>query len=265
MRSANPTLGVFSRPQSWDDATPTSRAHVMTMSGTIFASSVLIAITAAVGVASWGWLQTSPGMLTPALWGSIIGTLILGMVIFMKPRSAPFLAPIFAVGEGIFVGAFSLMVASILAAKLGDKVGGIGVQTVFQAMGLTFGIFAAMLIGYASGLLKFGSVVKNCIYAATGGLFLFTIVAFVLMMFGMPGMASVFSVTNASPISIGFSLFVVVLASLSLVLDFEMIETGVANKAPKYMEWYAGFSLLVTLVWLYVEVLRLLAKLNSRD
>ncbi len=270
MRTANPTLGVFDRPQSWGDTGVASRANVMTMGGTIFASAIFLGITATVGTIAWSMLQ-SPGpdgtpvlhsATIPALIGSAIGTLIVALIIFFKPRTAPVLGFVHAAGEGVFVGAFSLVVATSLSSRME---GSVGIETVFQAIGLTFGIFATMLIGYASGLLRFGQVVKNCIIAATGGIMLFYLVAIMLSFFGVGAMASVLSINNANPISIGFSVFVVVIASLNLVLDFEFIEKGVQNKAPKYMEWFAAFALLVTLVWLYVEVLRLLAKLRGRD
>ena len=265
MRTANPTLGVFNKPQTWGDAGAISdRARVMTMAGTIFASTVLIGITATVATIAWTMLQqgdaVSPAAM-PALWGSLIGGFVLALIILFKPRTAPILSPVYAAVEGVFVGALSLVVARMLDARMD----GVGLTTVFQAITLTFGIFAAMLIGYASGILKFGQVVKNCIMAATGGIMIFYLAAILLSLFGVTGMSGMLSFNNGSPISIGFSLFVVVIASLNLVLDFEFIEKGVEAKAPKYLEWYGAFALLVTLVWLYIEILRLLSKLRGRN
>lgn len=264
MRTANPTLGVFNKPQTWDDARGISdRAKVMTLGGTIFASTVLIGITATVATTAWSMLQdgnTVSSAVMPALWGSLIGGLVLALIIVFKPKAAPFLSPVYAAVQGVFVGAISLVVARMLDARMD----GVGLTTVFQAITLTFGIFAAMLIGYASGILKFGQVVKNCIMAATGGIMIFYMAAILLSFVGVTGMSGMLSFNNGSPISIGFSLFVVVIASLNLVLDFEFIEKGVQAKAPKYLEWYGAFALLVTLVWLYIEILRLLSKLRGR-
>lgn len=266
MRTANPTLGVFNKPQTWDDARGISdRAKVMTLGGTIFASTVLIGITATVATIAWSRLQDGDAVSSaalPTLIGSAIGGFVLAIIIVFKPKAAPFLSPVYAAVQGVFVGAISLVVARMLDARMENA--GIGLTTVFQAITLTFGIFAAMLIGYASGILKFGQVVKNCIMAATGGIMIFYMAAILLSFVGVTGMSGMLSFNNGSPISIGFSLFVVVIASLNLVLDFEFIEKGVQAKAPKYLEWYGAFALLVTLVWLYIEILRLLSKLRGR-
>lgn len=264
MRTANPTLGVFNKPQTWDDARGISdRAKVMTLGGTIFASTVLIGITATVATIAWSRLQQGDAVSSaalPTLIGGAIGGLVLALIIVFKPKTAPILSPVYAAVQGVFVGAISLVVARMLDARMDD----VGLTTVFQAITLTFGIFAAMLIGYASGILKFGQVVKNCIMAATGGIMIFYMAAILLSFVGVTGMSGMLSFNNGSPISIGFSLFVVVIASLNLVLDFEFIEKGVQAKAPKYLEWYGAFALLVTLVWLYIEILRLLSKLRGR-
>jgi uncharacterized YccA/Bax inhibitor family protein len=130
-----------------------------------------------------------------------------------------------------------------------------------EAVELTFGTLAALLAAYASGLIKATENFKLGIVAATGGILLVYMASFVLGFFGI----SIPLIHNSGPIGIGFSVFVVVIAALNLVLDFDFIENGVRQGAPKYMEWYGGFGLLVTLVWLYLEILRLLSKLRSRD
>ena len=131
-----------------------------------------------------------------------------------------------------------------------------------QAIFLTFGIFAALLIAYKTRIIQPSENFKLGIFAATGGIAIVYIFSFIMSFFGS-GM-SIMNPQNASLMSIGFSVFVVVIASLNLVLDFDFIEQGAEAGAPKYMEWYASFGLLVTLVWLYLEILRLLAKLQSR-
>ena len=131
-----------------------------------------------------------------------------------------------------------------------------------QAVFLTFGILGALLFAYRSGLIKPTENFKLGVFAATGGIFIMYLISFIMSFFGS-GM-SIMNPNNASMLSIGISLFVVVIASLNLVLDFDFIEEGAERGAPKYMEWYGAFGLLVTLIWLYLEILRLLAKLYSR-
>jgi uncharacterized YccA/Bax inhibitor family protein len=127
---------------------------------------------------------------------------------------------------------------------------------------LTFGILAALLLAYKSGVIKPTENFKLGVFAATGGIFIMYLISFIMSFFGS-GM-SIMNPNNASMLSIGISLFVVVIASLNLVLDFDFIEEGAERGAPQYMEWYGAFGLLVTLIWLYLEILRLLAKLYSR-
>jgi uncharacterized YccA/Bax inhibitor family protein len=128
-------------------------------------------------------------------------------------------------------------------------------------VGLTFGTLAALLLAYRSGLIRATENFKLGVFAATGGIALLYLVSMVMGFFGK----SIPFIHSAGPIGIGFSVFVVVIAALNLVLDFDFIETGAQRGAPKYMEWYGAFGLLVTLVWLYLEILRLLAKLQGRD
>ena len=130
-----------------------------------------------------------------------------------------------------------------------------------QAVGLTFGVLLVMLMVYSSGLIKVTQRFYIGVAAATGGIAVFYLVQMVLGMFGVRFMA----INNSSPLSIGISLFVVAIASLNLVLDFDFIERGVNAGAPKYMEWYGAFGLMVTMVWLYLEILRLVSKFRSRN
>ena len=159
-------------------------------------------------------------------------------------------APLYAVLEGLFLGAVSAMFEL--------RFPGI----VMQAVGLTFGTMAALLMAYRSGLIKVTENFKLGIVAATGGIALLYLVNIGMRLFGFEGMAFIH---EGSLLGIAFSGFVVVIAALNLVLDFDFIETGVEQGAPKYMEWYAAFGLLVTLIWLYLEMLRLLSKLQSRN
>jgi uncharacterized YccA/Bax inhibitor family protein len=130
-----------------------------------------------------------------------------------------------------------------------------------QAVGLTFGTLFALLVAYRAGIIRATEKLKLGVVAATGGIAIFYLAQVVLGFFGVHFAA----INGSGVIGIGFSVFVVIIAALNLVLDFDFIETGARSGAPKYMEWYAAFGLMVTLVWLYLEILRLLSKINSRD
>ena len=177
-----------------------------------------------------------------------IGGFITAIVTVFKKEWAPTTTPIYAALQGLFLGGIS--------AVFNAQYPGIAVQAIY----LTFGTLFALLIAYTSGKIKVTENFKLGLTAAMGGLFIFYIINFVLNMFGI-GLTSIY---GNGIVGIGFSLIVVVIAALNLVMDFDFIENGVAQGAPKYMEWYGAFGLLVTLIWLYIEILRLLAKLQSR-
>jgi len=181
--------------------------------------------------------------------GGAIGGFILALVTVFKPKLSPYTAPFYALFEGLFLGGIS--------ALMNASYPGI----VMQAVGLTFGTLFAMLFAYKTGLIKVTQKFRSGIIAATGGIMLFYMVTWILGMFGF-GNGLYY---GSSLLSIGISLFVVVIAALNLVLDFDFIERGAQSGAPKYMEWYGAFGLMVTLIWLYIELLRLLSKLASRD
>ena len=169
------------------------------------------------------------------------------MTIFKKTWS-PVTAPMYALAEGLALGTISILAEM--------RFPGIAMQ----AVALTFGILFSLLAAYRSGFIAATENFKLGVVAATGGIAIVYLVSFVLSFFG----TSIPLIHEAGLVGIGFSLFVVVIAAMNLVLDFDFIEQGVERRAPKYMEWYAAFGLMVTLVWLYVEVLNLLRKLNSR-
>src|SRR5690606_37262000 len=171
------------------------------------------------------------------------------LVTVFKKQWAPVTAPMYALVEGLFLGAISAMFNHLYEG------------IVMQAVLLTFGTLFALLLAYRSGLVRATENFKLGVVAATGGVMLVYLASIALGLFGinMP------MIHESGIVGIGFSLVVVVLAALNLVLDFDFIESGVEQGAPKYMEWYGAFGLMVTLVWLYVEFLRLLAKLQSRD
>jgi uncharacterized YccA/Bax inhibitor family protein len=250
MRTSNPALKAFVSPEGYAATRPA--AATMTIRGTVIASGILTAICAASAVLTWSLLSGgNRGTAIPCLLGGAIGGLICGLVIHFSPRSAPYLAPIYALCEGVFVGVISLIVP-LMYNKAPEGL-------VIQAVLLTFGILFALLMAYGAGLVRLGSTATKVIVVATAGVFVYYAAAFVLSLLGVPVLRLGW---DAGPLGIGFSVFVVVLASLNLVLDFQFIEAGVTNRAPRYMEWYGAFGLLVTLVWLYIEALRLLAKLR---
>ena len=179
-----------------------------------------------------------------------IGGFITAIVTVFKKQWAPITVPIYAILEGGLLGGVSFMYNSMY--------NGIVTDAIF----LTVGILLSLLFAYRSGLIKPTENFKLGIFAATGGIAIVYVINMVMGFFGSS--MGVMQIDNASPMSIGFSVVVVVIAALNLVLDFDFIEEGAESGAPKYMEWYGAFGLLVTLIWLYLEILRLLAKLNSR-
>jgi uncharacterized YccA/Bax inhibitor family protein len=199
---------------------------------------------------SWdrAYSAVNPGELYPWLIGSGIAGFVVALITVFKKTAAPITAPIYAAIEGILLG--------ILSAFYEMQFPGL----VFQAILLTFGTLFALLMAYRSGVIKATENFKLGVFAATGGIALIYLTTFILSFFGV----SIPYIHGSGTIGILFSLFVVVIAALNLVLDFDFIERGAERGAPKYMEWYAAFGLLVTLIWLYIEMLRLLSKLRSR-
>jgi uncharacterized YccA/Bax inhibitor family protein len=183
------------------------------------------------------------------MWIGFIGGLVCALVTVFKKEWSPVTAPAYALLEGLALGAFS----SILELRFP----GIAIESV----SLTFGTLLVLLLAYRSGLIPVTQKLRLGIVAATGAVMLFYLLQFGLGFFGV----HFTSINGSGPIGIGFSLIVVGIAALNLVLDFDFIENGVRMGAPKYMEWYGAFGLMVTLVWLYLEILRLLTKIRGRD
>ncbi|MEE2830715.1 MAG: Bax inhibitor-1/YccA family protein [Myxococcota bacterium] len=255
MRSSNPSLNekVFAN-LVWE---PSAR---MTLQGTVTRSLILLALV--VGAAGWSWHLTAANpSLGPLFWlGGMIGGLVIALITVFKKNLAPFTAPLYAIVEGLFLGAFSLFVQDMVPPIPNIDGTGTPVPIVAQAVGLTFGTFGCMLFAYVSRVIKPTENFKLGVAAATGGIFLVYMASFVLSFFGI----SIPYLHEGGVIGIGVSVFIVVIAALNLVLDFDFIENACEHGAPKYMEWYGAFGLLVTLIWLYVEFLRLLLKLNRR-
>ena len=214
--------------------------EVMTLDGTVNKTGILLGLC--VGGAYFGW--NAPGLVLPAV---LIGFVIALFTIF-RPKNSPYTAPAYAAIEGVALGGITMIFEA--------QYPGIGIQ----AIGLTFGILASLLFCYKSGIIKPTENLRLMIVAGTMGIFILYSVSFIMSFFGN----SIGFIHSNGLFGIGFSLFVVAIASLNLVLDFDFIEEGAEKGMPKYLEWYGAFSLMVTLVWLYLEILRLLAKLRSR-
>jgi uncharacterized YccA/Bax inhibitor family protein len=266
MRSANPMLKQFQQPQTWAELDAAQRPEAadrpvtMTIGGTVNAAMILLGLCAAAGLGSWMFLTSQPGLTMPAVFGGMVGGLVLALIISFRPPTAPFLSPVYALVQGVFLGGVSLMVAKMVGGAEGP-----GTGIIFQAILLTFGILFSLLLAYKAGLVRVGGTMKRCMVAALGGVIIMYIAGIVMGIAGFqfPLFHELFGFGKAGMIGVGFSVFMIVLGSFFLVTDFQSIEEGAASGAPKYMEWYGGFSLLVTLVWLYIEALRLLSKLRG--
>jgi uncharacterized YccA/Bax inhibitor family protein len=219
----------------------------MTLEGTVNKTGISLLILLFTAALAWNRVFGAAAAL-PLLWLGLGGGLVVGLVTAFKRDLAPVTTPVYAALEGLMLGTVSL----------GFERAYPGV--VINAVGLTLGTLAMLLLAYRSGLIRPTENVKLGIVAATGAVALLYFVSMALSFFGK----TIPYIHESSPIGIGFSVFVVGLAALNLVLDFDFIERGAEAGAPKYMEWYGAFGLLVTLVWLYLEILRLLAKLQGK-
>lgn len=248
MRSSNPAL----QQNSFSYYGMMSGAENMTVQGVIF--KTLICLLLVMLTAGWTWVKFfqsggNTSVITPYLWGGIFGGLILSMITIFKKEWAPITAPLYALVEGLVIGGISSMFEASYPG------------IVIQAVSLTFGTLFVMLTAYSTGFIRVTEKFKLGVIAATGGLFVFYMIGIVLSFFGIT-MPLVYS---SSPFGILFSIFVVGIAALNLVLDFDFIAQGAKKGAPKYMEWYGSFALMVTLIWLYIEFLRLLSKIQNRN
>lgn len=227
------------------------KGGVMTVNGAITATGVLLVILLA--AATVGWMQTEEtvlgGVNLPmlAIAGTLVG-FVCAIVVAFKPNLARILGPLYAIAQGFFLGAISK--------AYNTQYDGI----VVQAVGATLGVFAVMLVLYRTKIIKVTDKFRRTIIMATLGLMAFYLVSWVISLFG----ADIGIFSSTSWLGIAFSLFAAGLAAMNLTLDFDFIERGAAQGMPKQMEWYAAFGLLVTLVWLYLELLRLLSKLQNR-
>ncbi len=245
MATANPAMSEAVYRRAGLAAMPT---QAMTIQGSVLKTAILVVILLVTG--AYTWSQTTTGATALAyglLIAGAIGGVITALVTIFIPRVSPFTAPLSAALEGLVLGAISAVFETFYPG------------IVIQAVGLSIGVLAVMLFVYGTGIIRATAKFKIGVIAATGAICLVYLIDIVVSFFGtrLP------FIHETGPVGIGFSLVVVVIAALNLILDFAFIEQGVRYEAPKYMEWYGGFSLLVTLVWMYLEILRLLAKLRG--
>lgn len=222
----------------------------MTISGSIMKTFVLLLFLMIPAFVTW--YQFTLGYMDKVQFimmaGLIIG-FILALIITFKPSWAPYLSPAYAFCEGAFLGGLSAQIEAMYP--------GIAIQ----AIGLTFMTTFAMLAIYKTGIIKVTDKFRAILLSAMGGIFLLYLVSFILSFFGK----QIPYLFSSSPIGIGFSIFVVIIAALSLLPNFDFIEKGTQMMLPKYMEWYSAFGVMVTLVWLYMEIVRLLVKLRDSN
>jgi uncharacterized YccA/Bax inhibitor family protein len=246
---ANPLLSdkAFQRAGQYAQATT---GELMTVEGSINKSAFLLLLV--VGAGTWVWTRYYQTLdlaaVMPYMWTGLIVGLGAALVSIFLPTWARIAAPVYAAAQGLALGGISALYE--------QQLHGI----VFQAIGLTFAVLAAMLVLYRSGIIKVTDRFRMIVFAATGGIALFYLVSIVLSFFHI----SIPVVFGGGTVAIAFSVVVVVIAALNLALDFDFIARGAEHGAPKFMEWYAAFGLMVTLIWLYLEILRLLAKLQRR-
>ena len=235
-RSGNP---AFTR--NFENAETFSQTERMTLDGAVNKTAILLALCFAGAFAGWN----VPALMAP---GAIIGFVLALVTIFRSPAKAGSTAPFYAAFQGMALGGITVFAEM--------QYPGIGIQ----AIGLTFGILASLLFCYKSGIIKPTENFRLMVFSATMGIAILYLVSFIMSFFG----SGIGFIHSNGLFGIGFSVFVVGIASLNLVLDFDFIEDGAEKGLPQYMEWYGAFSLMVTLVWLYIEILRLLMKLRSR-
>jgi uncharacterized YccA/Bax inhibitor family protein len=243
MRTSNPALTekAFRGQVAIGDA--------MTLQGTVNKTGLLLLCVVATAAWTWGLSHSeAPGAALPWMMGGVFGGFVVALVTIFKKEWSPITAPVYALLEGLALGGISAILERTYP----------GVA--MQAVGLTFGTLFIMLLAYKTGMIRATQKFKLGVIAATGGIAVLYLVEMVLGLFHV----TVPAINGSGPLGIAFSLFVVVIAALNLVLDFDLIETGVQGGAPKYMEWYGAFALMVTLIWLYLEILRLLAKARRR-
>lgn len=251
-KSGNPTLTQKIFDKSY--ANEAELNGVMSVRGTINKFGFMMLMVVAAAAYTWHLNEElKPDTMRTFMYVGIFGGLICGLAISFKPTWAPYLAPAYGILEGFFIGGISAIMNEIFAKSYPGLV--------MQAVGLTFGVAIAMFLLYNFRVIKATEKFKSVIFSATAGIAIFYAITWILRMFSI----NIPFMYDSSLLGIGLSLFVVAIAALNLILDFDMIEQGAEQGAPKYMEWYGAFGLLVTIVWLYIEILKLLSRFAKRN
>jgi uncharacterized YccA/Bax inhibitor family protein len=246
-KSGNPTL---SEGRFRDTVINIGSSEAMTVRGTLNKFGFMLIMLMGTAFYSWKEVANFGDNTMGFVLGGAIGGFVVALVMMFKKEWAKFLAPLYALLEGLFIGAISAMYEASFPGLVAN------------AVGLTFGVGVSMYFLYTFRIIKATERFKSIVMTATMGIAVFYLLVWILSMFGINNMSFLH---EGSTFGILFSLGVVVIAALNLILDFDMIEQGAAAGAPKYMEWYGAFGLMVTFVWLYLEMLRLLSKISSRD
>lgn len=251
-QSGNPTLTekMFDKGMELDAA----RQGIMTVRGTINKFGFMLLLLIASAAFNWHLFQEGkPATMQTLMLVGVFGGLILAFAMIFKPGWAKYIAPLYALLEGLFIGGISVIFNEMFAQKYPGLI--------LQAVGLTFGVSIAVFLLYNFRIIQATQKFRSVIISATIGIALFYLLTMILGWFGV----NVSFMSDSSLLSIGISLFVVAIAALNLILDFDMIEQGAERGLPADMEWYGAFGLMVTIVWLYMEILKLLSKFAKRD
>ncbi len=252
MKSSNPAMAKMEQSLSLGpvDEFIVDDSQRMTVEGTINKTGILLLIVVAVGAWAWQTMLNDPGLGRTLMYTGMFGGIVVGLVVAFKPKAAPIGSMIYAALQGLFVGGLS----ALFEARYPGLV--------MQAVGLTVAVMFSMLFCYRTGLIKVTETFKKVIIFATMGIAVFYLIS-IIASFGFGAQISYFQTENASLMSIGLSVVICAVAALNLVLDFDFIERGSENNMPKHFEWYGAFGLMVTIVWLYIELLRLLARFQN--
>jgi len=247
MRSSNPAMTdrIFEKT-----GTAVAGSSTMTINGTINKIGIMLLLLIAAAAYTWNIVMgADPGRAGILAMVGAIGGFIMALVTIFRPQSSAITAPVYAILEGLFLGAIS--------AILNAKYPGVA----FQAVLLTIGTLFTMLFLYRSGRLRATPRFRRGVMMATGAVFFAYMISWIMSFFGM----SIGFMHSNGPLGILINLVIIVIAALNLIMDFDFIEKGSQMGAPKYMEWYGAFGLMVTLIWLYIEFLRLLSRFSSRS
>lgn len=248
---ANPVLSdkIFNKSKEGSSST----ASLMTINGALNKTLILLIFAVLGAVVTWELFSKGSTMLAPLMWGGLIGGFILALTISFKPHLAPVLAPVYAIAEGLALGGIS--------AIYNDSFAETAPNIIVNAVGLTMLVVFSMFIIQRTRIIKVTTKFKKVMVTAIMAIGLFYLITIIGSFFGM----NTDYYTSSSPLSIGISIVITLVAAFSLLMDFQFIEDAARKGAPKFMEWYGAFGLMVTIVWLYIEMLRLLGKLAGRD